>query len=981
MHRTIRSARLIGRTDELKQFDGALGQAAQGRPTTLLVGGDAGIGKTRLLDEWAQRAAEAGARMVTGRCIELGAASLPFGAVVEALRHLVADTPPARRRDVFGAPPAYGELARVVPELGAPDTTDDAADALLINDRQMRLFEQATGLIERAATRTPLVLAIDDLHWADQSTLDLVSFIVHTISSSPVVVVLAYRTDELTRRHPLRPLLARLQRAAHVTSVPIRALDRSEVADLATAILGELPDTALLDDVLTRSEGIPFFVEELLAAADDTTGALPDALADVLVARVDELPPDAQAVVRIAAAAGREVDHELLARIAADRLGLPEHRLLQALRDAVAAQILVVGVDGVGYAFRHTLLQEAVHADLLPGERVAIHTEIAALLQDRPGLAGRAGVTAALAWHHRNAQDQARALTASRDAAIYARRVAAFADEQHHLEQVLELWPSVPDAAQRTGTTLGDVLIEAAEAAWHNADGSRAERYARQALDHLDDSAGPRTAAVAWMWVGLARHAAGKDGAFDAYDRAVALMPAAPSAERARVLSAQAIALALLPRLEDAAGPIDEAVDIAAQVGAHGDHLQALITKGTIAAGLGDAEGGLGAFAEARRLARTHGLLDGGRLYVNEGDVLFNLGRIDDALTVGAEGLRWAADHGILRTSGTWMHANMAEFLLHVGRLEEARAHVRDALALVGTDVSDIHVRQREARALLLADELDGVDDALAIIASVHHGVAAGSQMEGPRSEIVAELALARDDPDAALAAVRAGLDTVERADGVRRHGGWLYELGMHAASMLGDEGVAAATEIHGRLEKSRHRATRGVSPLWAAFTATADAEWATVRGARDATDRWAEAERRLDALGFVTAATQTRIRHALVLLPDGRDAATALLERAWTDAAAAGLALLCRAAERVGRRAGIAVGQAVTATPFGLTPREQEVLRLVAEGRSNPEIGRELFISRKTASAHVSNILAKLGVGSRGEAAAIAHRTGLDGG
>ncbi|HSJ45608.1 MAG TPA: response regulator transcription factor [Euzebyales bacterium] len=168
---------------------------------------------------------------------------------------------------------------------------------------------------------------------------------------------------------------------------------------------------------------------------------------------------------------------------------------------------------------------------------------------------------------------------------------------------------------------------------------------------------------------------------------------------------------------------------------------------------------------------------------------------------------------------------------------------------------------------------------------------------------------------------------------------------------------------------------------MWTAFTATTDAEWATLHGAADVADRWAEAERRLDALGFVTAATQTRIRHALALLFEDRDAAATQLERPWTDAESAGLSLLCREAKRIGRRANIALGQALGATPFGLTPREREVLRLLAEGRSNPEIGRVLFISRKTTSAHVSNILAKLGVSSRGEAAATAHRTGLDGG
>ncbi|HEX6254196.1 MAG TPA: AAA family ATPase [Euzebyales bacterium] len=983
MTRTIRSERLIGRADELKQFDRVLGAAAAGRASTLLVGGDAGVGKTRLLDEWSRRAGDAGARMVIGRCLQLGAASLPFGAVVEALRTLVGDTPAGRRREVFGPLQASTELARVVPELGPSDPTGDSVIDVVGGDRQLRMFEQVAALLGHAARRAPVVVAIEDLHWADQSTLDLVSYLVHTLDDAAVVLVLTYRTDDLGRRHPLRPLVGRLRRVPSAVPIELSPLDRYELAELAAAILGDLPTTALLDDLHARTEGNPFFAEEMLAAADTVVGPVPDALAGLLLSRVDRLPDDAQAVVRIAAAAGRDVDHELLTMVTGRRLGLPEPRLLQALRDAVAEQVLVVSTDGVGYAFRHALLQEAVHGDLLPGERVQVHAEIAGILTERPDLAGAAGATAALAWHYAAAQDQPRALRASVEAARAAHAAFAVADEQHHLERALELWDVVPDAADAAGTTRSDLLIAAAAAAHGAGQPVRAERYARTALDILDEDEQPTAAALAWMWLANARHAAGHPGAFDAHDRAATLIPREPSAARARVLGSHAAALMLAPRLEEAAGPVEEAVRVAREVGAHGDHMHALLCAGVVRSALGDPDGGLAAFAEARELAARIGSLHVARLYVNESDVLFNLGRAEEALAVGREGLAVAREFGLRRSASTWMHGNLAEFLLHLGRLDEARMHLHEAAALRGADVRDMHLQLRHGQLALLTDDLDAADEALELAARVHHGVAAGAQMAGPRHELAAELALARDDPDTAFAAVVAGLDNVEEADGVRRYGGWLYALGLRAAALTGGgPGRAAATRVHDRLAASRTTAVHGASPMWRAQTAVADAEWASLHGHDDASTRWRAAIAALDDRGFVPAATVARIRQAESVLPAERAVAETALEHAWHDADDAGLALARRQAEAVARRANIAVGpRTASDTPFGLTARELEVLRLVAEGRSNPEIGRALYISRKTASTHVSNILSKLGVATRGEAAAVAHRDGLAGG
>jgi DNA-binding CsgD family transcriptional regulator/tetratricopeptide (TPR) repeat protein len=976
--RTIRSARLIGRTDELERFDAALDRAAGGVASILLVTGDAGIGKTRMLDEWSRRATDADVRMLIGTCLEMGASTLPYVPVLEALRRLVADIPAGRRAEILGAPSTYGEVAGLIPELGPRRERHESVEIVSIDSRQSRLFEQIVSLVERAAARAPIVLAIDDLHWADQSTLDLITYMVNTIDRAGVVLILTYRRDALTRGHPLRPLLIRLQRADNMTPIDLRPLDRGQLAELASAIRGTPPSASLLDELEARSEGNPFFAEELLAATDAADDGLPLALQEGLLARVDRLPDDALAVIRVAAAAGRQFDHELLALVADRYGGISETRLLHALREAVSEQVLVVGGDGVGYSFRHALLQEAVHADLLPGERVRLHAMIAEVLAERSDLADRAGGTAALAWHYAASHDHAHALIASLEAAAAATRAVAYADALHHLERVVELWEVVPHAADRAGMPLSDVLLSAASVAWSTDNFARAQAYARRALEHIDEATEPARAAVAWMLLGRALFAANLDGAFEAYRRAVDIVPDEPSAERARILGAYANALMLVPRVREARELSQEAVRVAREVHAPTDELSALVTLATVCVDSGDFEAGLATFDQAYELARRHGILDIGRVYVNHADALFTMGQANDALAIARQGLVWADEHGVPRIFGAWMHANMAEYLASIGRLDEADEYLRAALRIRGVHVTDLNVRLQAARINLERGRLDAVDEDLRAV-RIRHGIGAGAQFKGPMSEVRAELALARGAHEDALQVVNTALDIVERADGIRRHGGRLYAIGLRAAGHLDlSDRATQASRLYRRLEAARHEAPCGVAPPWAAHTIIADAEWATLHGHADVHERWTQAEAACDALHLLPAATRARIRHAEALLPNDREGAVGALKRAWNDAADAGLGLLRADAERVGRRANIRLAPDPETTPFDLTPRELEVLRLVALGRTNPQIGAALFISRKTASVHVSNILSKLGVRTRGEAAAIAHQLDL---
>jgi len=378
----------VGRQGELAALSESVFQLGTGRTVAVLVGGEAGSGKSRLLGEVASVAAEGGARVVTGTCVALAAESLPYAPFSQALGILTADLGPAGVEQLVGAS-ARADLARLVPEL---HLDADAARPTGAGDRAV-LFHAVLRILEAVADTTPLVVVVEDLHWADASSRELLGFLAGRLRGA-VLVVATYRSDELHRRHPLRPLLAEAARNERIVRIELGPLDPDEVAEQLEAIMGSRPPAAVVAAVVQRAEGNPFFAEELLAAGAGPE--LPPGLADVLAARLAALPEASYELVRVAAVAGRRVGHDLLAAVCARDAA----DLVAGLREATFHHVLVADPDGA-YAFRHALLQEAAYGELLPGERVSLHAAYAAALAAHPEwAAASAGAAGELAHHY-----------------------------------------------------------------------------------------------------------------------------------------------------------------------------------------------------------------------------------------------------------------------------------------------------------------------------------------------------------------------------------------------------------------------------------------------------------------------------------------------------------------------------------------------------------------------------------------------------
>lgn len=965
---------LVGRDADLAEL---VARLDAGTSSVVLLGGDAGVGKTRLLTEFTARAQEADALVLLGHCLDLGDSGAPYLPLVEMFARLHEDRP----ERVAELAQSYPRLAPVLPDAvrGEVSAADPAG-----------FFAEVHGALDRLAADGPLLVLLEDAHWADRSTRELLTFLLSRRSARPLLLVVSYRADDLHRRHPLRRNLAEWSRLPGVHRQSLAPLPDDDIR----ALLGQLePGPAgpagphETSEIVRRAGGNPFFAEELLAAQCLGDSGLPDDLADLLLVRIDALGDDAREVVRVASTAGRAVDHDLLAAAS----GLEPAALDAGLRALLDAQVLTA--SGTGYAFRHALLGDAVYDDLLPGERLRLHGAFVDALQhaDRsPARDGGQGLAAAIARHARAAGRRDVAVAAAVQAGDEAAAASGPADAAQLYQHALEL--VLADPGLPTPLSPFEITLRAASALVDSGDPYRA-------IDLLSDLDAPGSSAFDQGRLALCLAEAhlltdAPESLAPRLQSAIEALAGEPSPVLASLHAKRARALFDDDDFEGSAQAADEAIQLARELELPSVTADALTTLARLDSIAGLGERSLERLDEVVRRAAADGDVEAElRARHQRHRVLARLddhaGARDEAAAavrrageLGAATNWFALDCRILAAlfavlTGDW---RLAEEMLDVRRLGVRESPTTAPLAAI-----DMALAAARGERETVLDRVEAIRPAWEreMMVSMHGGGAAIDVL-GRDGEIEAMLALHDEvvgtvrrvwhmrsfDARIRLSAVVIGhLATarIEQRD-ARRRDDWsdlVAELAATAEDVAGLRADESSLGLESRAWLARARAER-LRHDWGG------------RGAPppELVERLRESAELFTEASFPYEQARVRVLLAEVLAAAG-DQSGARAEAA----TARDLALELGARgvlERVGHRGKAPRSPAGAGTAPELTPREREVLALVARGRTNGEIAKELFISTKTASVHVSNILAKLGAATRTEAATLATKQGL---
>ncbi len=976
------STRLVGRDAQLSVVSGLLGRAADGEPGILVVAGDAGVGKTRFVREVATSAVGDGWTVLTGGCVELSEGAAMLAPVAGVLRQLARDRGEASVVTLLEGPAQ--RLARLVPELGI-DTGG------LEGGSPVQVLVSFHRLVRDLADERPVLLVLEDLHWADATTRDLLRHLASRLYDERLFVVATVRTDDLDRRHPLRPVLAEIVRRPEVDRLDLGPLDPESLTTHLAALTGEGHGRDLAA-IVARACGNPFFAEELLAVG--VGGGLPPTLEEVLSMRLERLPADSQHLLGEAAVLGESVDPTLLAAVTS----LDQPSVRPAVRAALDDGVLLV--DGAGYAFRHALLREVALDRLLPDERVDAHAAAAAALEADPerAVVGRAGANGQAAHHWWEARDLPHCLAASVAAASDATHVFAGAVALRHLRRAIEIWGRVDDPEQLTGTTYPAVLLAAARVAWEIDD--PAVRHLGPAAIRAADEAGDATAraeAAFLQTLVLARFSRGEE-ALEVAATELARHAEEPTVSRSLALSAHAAAVTRVGvgthgawDLDAVASDLDEALAIARECG----------DTATTRSVLSHTVEYLGPYLPNRagRAASELAALGGARWAGETADELacrvlahhaYFCGRFTElatvldrwhtvaATTADTQALPWVMRWSMSLYADTWSgRLDRASRRFETVGIRDYEGSPQATTWMVWAAGDLLRWTGRVSRALDRAELVITAQDA-------------GYHKITWAAELAASRAAAGWPPDDLVAAADA---TVEAS--LDRWWPWAI------ARMVGAVATAAAgrpladdllSAVDGWLARLDHhvRWLRADAPLrpWATVCIQqARADRAVLAGAPDPA-LWDPVVAYVDEHGGVPYAALARLRRA-----DARAAADggtspaceADLLAAWgtfTDLAMTVpqddvVALARRLRVRLPGRGDLDVDDDGQVLP-SLTDREREVLALVAQGWSNKRVGAHLFISHKTVSVHLSNAMRKLDVDSRTKVVLVARRAGL---
>jgi DNA-binding CsgD family transcriptional regulator len=952
----------------------ALSDAREDSTGVVLVGGEAGIGKTRLIDEFIASVPN-DTLVARGQCVDLDSDAPPYGPLAAVLRQLLgAQELGSQEADQVIGPSARDALRILLPELAGA-----SGDARADDDSQGgrgRLFDAIATLVESVAKTRTLIIVVEDLHWCDQATLGVLRFLVKILETRGLLFVFTFRSDELARGHALRSWLPELDRSRRVTRIELERLSRRQVARMLACAWDAPAAKADIDAVFSRSDGVPFFVEELanLGKGSALSMQMPTTLRGVLLARYDALAEQTQQVMRAIAAGGQRVGHDLLARaMSTDDVGWLE----DAVREAIAADVLVA--DDTTYAFRHALMQEAIHDQLLPGERVRLHTAYAEAMSE----AGqKASVDAgATSYHWMAAHNLPNAFAASIEAMAQARASYAHSAGARMGERAIALWDRVPDARAVAGRSRVELLSDTAYMLRNAGESTRALALIDEALT---EDTGDDPALRARMLRNKASFLAndGRTGSIELLEQALAAIPdPEPSVLRANVLGELAARLMLVARFSEAVEVADHAYAEAVAVGSDTRRSVALNIRGVSRVSLGEIEPGLADLARAGELAQNTTDSALVRYWVNQSDVLNRLGRYEDALATADTGLAIARERMVERTSGAMLTFNLISPLLALGQAERARELLDRALELDPPIGFSAPLQRLALHMAVLDGDPTGADELL-------RGWRGGLDRQGridTQSElnlafVAAEIALELGDPARAWTEA-----SVLLAAGHRQEPAFDLPLAAMAARAVsaaavagislpaGDDGTSMThADAVGRVREVLDAAS------WWPTAAAYEAQFAAEIGGHAMSGNdpalWRKA---LDAAEGPESVAQlwpyAAYRLARASAEAGDRTAAEKWARATRDKAEQiGALLYVRRSDDLLKNAGLTPRGAPVGAPSSIrmTERESQVLELLAQGLSNREIAARLFISTKTASVHVSNILRKTGASSRTEAA-----------
>lgn len=925
--------KLIGRDDETRAIDAVLSDLendARGAPgRCLVISGEAGVGKSRLVAIISDSASRRGLSVGVGRCVENGALIAPLAPILEMLENLA-------HADVSG---------------GRND--DDVTPS--------RLFQVVLHALTDVAADHPAVAVIEDLHWADPTTLAIVPALAERVSN--VLWVVTVRTDDLASDGNRLPALARLERMHGCEHVHLSPLTREQTAALAVEIRGQRPSEPDIDRLFALGGGNPFFTAELLVEGR-TASQVPESLRLMALARRQSVGDEAASALDAAAILASPINDAVLKETAGLSIDEYDHAL-----DRLAEARFLDGYADKRH-FRHELMREVLREELPPGSRRRLHRRAAdALAVHQPYRVGE------IARHRWESGDMMRALGALVTAAEAALRTGAAVEASDHLERALSNWDHVPDPVDATGLSRGATLRMAASAAIRSRRIDRAVELGRMAAAELERT-DPGLAAHAWYELSVYAWTAGADDVVTALDRARQLTPQEPPSVLSANIDHDRAYQATMHGNDTLADALSAtALDSAQRAGS--PSTIAVVRSGIAErrAERGDGSGldDLRAAIDAAESGPTD--LNLAKAVVNLTYCLATLGRDEQVPPLYEKWIGRLVDTGLGAQAGVVLEMNALDAYESMGAWDQVQDLVEALFirydeeslrrtssglvtnwgqVLIGRGdyepAADLFLRGRDE---FRGSHYKGCWGGL-LTGLVELG--ARDVVDGPSDAEISTI-LAHALPGDAIDAARAAA-TICRFRTHETAAQWLGTV----ESAVATKWIATPPVVVTWLDQARAElasaAATSPSPSWDAIAT-----------------RWRDLRRPYPAAYAAYRAAGERLRMGTGRSRAARQAVAGSLRQAYQAADALGAAPLRSAIERLAKQARLDVSPPEPVPPrppFHLSPREYDVLRLLADGRTDKEIAGALFITRKTASQHVSSILRKTKTTNRYQAAAL---------